>query len=590
MRQGYYLTILLTLLLLPLLGDVSVLRAQAVLVGQVCCFDGTEKRKPLAGVEVQALGAGSTVTDRNGYFRLNFRVLKQGDRIRFRRIYKVGYTVLNQEAVDAMVIPTEKDYLLTIVMTNDKQQEKARRAYYLAASKHFMTQQVRQERELKVQFKNGTLSSEEYHKKIQEVKRDFENRLDRAEEFVARFARVDISTLGAEERRILRLISKGKYNEAIELYDNQNLIGKFCEQAWHIEQERQSYQLLRHEITSHQVERDSMYNVLTRQEELLRLAGGKDNYAKALSLLRSAAYSDTTYARALLRYGKLCYNQLFYKEALDAYGMLRRHAGQDTVAMFEAMVMQGACMRMQYRFDEAQKVLNEAICMVDSNLNQPELEGKALYHLGHISLFERNYEQCVKYFEGSRKNFLRVLQQDSLSASSYLNLVQSFVFIGYCQSFDGNHPEALQAHKDAIATMRRIYMRKPRHYSAMMAYCYQHLGADYIRMEEDYTTEAMRFLSIADTLYQAAMAHNPEAYLRYLADLYRDMGKACMKGARYEEAAAYYKRSNQEYGRFLINRPDDQRAIRRIKSNNDSIVKVNQMLNPLQSTPDLDEQ
>ena len=70
-------------------------RADVVVRGRVFAFDGSQRQRPLAGVEIQAVGAGSTVSSADGRFTLRFRVLQEGDRIRFRSLFKPGYSLLN---------------------------------------------------------------------------------------------------------------------------------------------------------------------------------------------------------------------------------------------------------------------------------------------------------------------------------------------------------------------------------------------------------------------------------------------------------------------------------------------------------------
>ena len=554
-------------------GRVVPLHAEVVMTGQVCYFDGKEKRRAIPGVEVQAIGAPSTVTDRNGYFRLRFRVLKPGDRIRFRQIYKPGFSVLNQESVDAMVIPNDSDYVLTIVMSNDKQKELTRQAYFVAASKHFNAQLRKEETHYKAELKSGRMSPDDYHKKIQQVRNDYENRLFRAEEYINHFVDVDISQLGATEKQILQLIRKGKYEQALDQYNRQQLLEKINRQTRYIEEERKSARLLNSALQSHRIERDSIYDVLRRQVTLLRMSGGTKNYAKAMSLLRSAAYADTTYDKAVYHYARMCYNQLYYKESLEAFRLLSHHA-QDTAMLFESLVMQGASLRMLKRVDEAEVLLLQALQLGDSIEGLDNSKASAYYHIGHVCRQRHDYEASAHYFQLAFDNFLKHLKADTTVVDSWINVARAQIYCGRAASLMGETETAVRWHEEALRYINHAYLTKPRRYTAMLAFGYQFLALDYTQAVPPQVDKSMHYLQMADTLYQRAVHYNPEAYLSYLADLYSDMGNNCVMKGDTLAALSHYRRSTQVYGEFLTMRPDNVRAINNLRRNNEAIVHL----------------
>ena len=372
---------------LSLLGwTVEVTQARSLVHGQVWEYNGTVKRHPLAGVEIQAIGAGSTVSDKQGRFTLDFRVLQPGDPIRFRSIYKSGYHLLNQESVEAMVIPNDTSYLLVLVLTSDKKQEQIRQSYYMAASKHFQTMAARQEKTYHSQLKQGIINAEQYERKVQEVQADFERRLNSAEEFIRRFAQVDISQIGSSEQHILKLFKSGKIDEALAAYDRQNLVQKIVDQQRNIEREQGAQQMVRDELTRHRAERDSMFNMLQRQTHLLRMVGGDANFAKAMSLLRNIAYADTTYTRAMLEYAYMAYWQREFSESYKAYAIAGRHAAE-LPEQLQAAVSMGAAMRMMKQSEEARQLLLTTLERVDSLPGNHFIKADGYYHLGQISRF-----------------------------------------------------------------------------------------------------------------------------------------------------------------------------------------------------------
>ena len=74
--------------------------AQVVQKGVVVEYNEKAAKTALAGVEVRAQRAQSTVSDKKGSFVLDFPTLKAGDRVAVRRIEKPGYEIFNKEAVE----------------------------------------------------------------------------------------------------------------------------------------------------------------------------------------------------------------------------------------------------------------------------------------------------------------------------------------------------------------------------------------------------------------------------------------------------------------------------------------------------------
>lgn len=95
---------LFSVITIVLVTLMNVLYAQSTQSGIVLEYDGNNKKKPLANVEIVVNNAGSTVSDAHGKFNLNFRTLKPGDKITVRRVEKLGYEVFNTEAVSQFTI------------------------------------------------------------------------------------------------------------------------------------------------------------------------------------------------------------------------------------------------------------------------------------------------------------------------------------------------------------------------------------------------------------------------------------------------------------------------------------------------------
>ena len=98
--------------MLLLLSCLS-LSAQSSQQFKVLRYNGQQEKTPLQGVSVTAVNAGSKISDADGKVMLQFRSLKVGEPLQFRRIEMSGYEVMNTEVVENMHIGAGE---LTIVM------------------------------------------------------------------------------------------------------------------------------------------------------------------------------------------------------------------------------------------------------------------------------------------------------------------------------------------------------------------------------------------------------------------------------------------------------------------------------------------
>ena len=74
--------------------------AQTIQNGVIQEYNERAKKTPLGGVELNVRSAGSTVSDGNGNFKLQFLTLKPGEKVNVRRVEKLGYEIFNKEAVE----------------------------------------------------------------------------------------------------------------------------------------------------------------------------------------------------------------------------------------------------------------------------------------------------------------------------------------------------------------------------------------------------------------------------------------------------------------------------------------------------------
>ena len=170
--------------------------AQVVQRGVVVEYNEKAAKTALAGVEVRAQRAQSTVSDKKGSFVLDFPTLKAGDRVAVRRIEKPGYEIFNKEAVEQWnIIPSQP---FTGVKCRSDRFKRIRDGYERAASASYERQFRKEKSALEKERAAGKLREEEYEKELRTLQESYDSQLDKLENYVDRFARIDLSELSAE--------------------------------------------------------------------------------------------------------------------------------------------------------------------------------------------------------------------------------------------------------------------------------------------------------------------------------------------------------------------------------------------------------
>lgn len=281
-QANFYIAIMkkifsLLLLLLPLL--VLAQSTQQVMVLE---YNGKEQKTPLEGVSISVQNAASALSDAQGQLTLQFRTLKAGDAVQLRRIDLAGYEVFNQEAVDAWTISPAKSFSL-ILCRSDRFKNLCEQ-YNAAASASYERQLKKDKVALEKLRKEGKLKQQEYESQLAAIEQLYYEQLDNLENYVERFARIDLSEISAEEQKIIELVQQGEIEEAIRLYEEMDLLGKYKKQSEEILSVRQTHIELQQIKNQKEEARDSLANVLRQQIELYEQQG---NQLKADSLRQS---------------------------------------------------------------------------------------------------------------------------------------------------------------------------------------------------------------------------------------------------------------------------------------------------------------
>ena len=292
--------------------------AQTTQNGFVKEYNERMQKTPLGEVEIVISNASSTVSDGKGSFLLQFRTLKPGDKVNVRRIEKIGYEIFNKEALEQWFISRD-NHPFTIVMCKSDRFKRIRDAYSQVSSESYEKQLKKEMARLDAERQAGKLKEAEYETALKKLNDEYDQQLENLDNYVDRFARIDLSELSAVEAEIIELVQNGNIDEAIRRYEQQNLEEKYKEQVAVGQKAQVGIDALTIVRNQSHTSRDSLFASILRKNEMLRLAGGRENFEKIGRSLKETAMNDTSYYAAVWEYAEYAYSQNLFDDAARFY-------------------------------------------------------------------------------------------------------------------------------------------------------------------------------------------------------------------------------------------------------------------------------
>lgn len=263
----------------------SLVIAQSTQQVKVLEYNGKEQKTPLQGVSLSVQNAASAMSDAQGQLTLQFRTLKAGDAVQLRRIDLAGYEVFNQEAVDAWTISTQREF--TLVLCRSERFKDLCEKYNAAASASYERQLKKDKAALEKLRQEGKIKQQEYDAQLAALDKQYNEQLDNLENYVERFARIDLSEISEEEQHIIDLVQQGEIDEAIRRYEALDLLTKYQQQSAEIQSVRNTRSELQQLGEQKAEARDSLIEVLRQQIKLYQQLGDQQ---KADSLRNSLTF------------------------------------------------------------------------------------------------------------------------------------------------------------------------------------------------------------------------------------------------------------------------------------------------------------
>ena len=274
----------LTLTLIPFI----FVNAQIIQFGIV--KEMNSNGKPVAGVGISVMTATDlqpAASNSNGTFQLHFSEKKAGDLIYNLRITKSDYEIVNIHDFKNGWKLSAHD-TMKIIIAPKGTVEQLRLQYYNIFYNYQEIEYKNTIDSLKKALKNQTISLDEYRKNVANIESELQEANNRIEEYANFFARINKDDLDSISINALFLLEQGKLDEAIQIFEQQNLLLELKNKVLIRNQSTETISLL--------------IPKLQEEVQYRQLVMGEENIVKIDEILKNIALSDTSNFQYLYDY------------------------------------------------------------------------------------------------------------------------------------------------------------------------------------------------------------------------------------------------------------------------------------------------
>lgn len=428
--------------------------AKTVQTGVVREYKGKAKKTALAGVELQVYPAQSTASDRNGNFRLEFLTLKPGERINVRRIEKEGYEIFNKDALEQWNLNPTATFMIVMCRSNMFKQLKD--TYYKNSGERYARQYRKAQDELKRLKDQNKIQQKEYIERLEQLEQEYGRQLENLDNYVDRFARIDLSEISPVEQEIIELVQAGKIDEAIAKYEELNAKEKLLDGISKRKEVGEAISTLTEIDRNLAADNDTLYAVVERQIQTLQL-GGAENNEKIRRLYCDIADADTTNIEWLIDTGNFLYEYAadhqaalgyFHKALASAEALHGPRSEEVAKVMNNLGVVCNDLGEFSNALDYLQRALEIRLAVHGEENN---LTATTYQNLGNTYLDSGDPNKALEYFQKALDINQKVLDSDDPAlAVSYNDLGNAFYSLG-------DYGKALVYLEKALEIQTKIY-------------------------------------------------------------------------------------------------------------------------------------
>lgn len=383
---------ILFLLLFPVSGFAQ--SQQLVLVQE---YREKSQKTPLEGVSMTVQNAGSSMSDAQGSMTLQFRTLKAGDAVQVRRVDLSGYEIFNRDAVDQWTISPQKTF--NLVLCRSDRFKQLRDQYMRVSSESYERQYKKDQARLAALRKENKLKEEAYQQQLAELEDNYYEQLDNLENYVDRFARIDLSELSSQEQKLIEMVQEGNIEEAVDLYESADYLSQYTTQVKDLQEINKAQHRLAQLEEEKLAARRKVQQAITRQVQTYQLAGGQENFRKISALLKGVADADTTNIDAVWQYGDFCHTNNMFEECEKYLNIYFRQTDNNKTLQIRSCLLLGTMYYSKYQFDLSETYLLKAVELSQNKEEYEPLLIESRINLHTLYIYENKPEAALVFSE-----------------------------------------------------------------------------------------------------------------------------------------------------------------------------------------------
>lgn len=488
--------------------------------------------KPLSNAVVMIRNSNSTRSDAKG----NFSVTLPEQDFYLQNVKKDGYILSDPDVLKRRHFCSASP--LVLVLETPQQQAEDRLASERKTRRTLQRKLQAKEDELEALKEDNKITTEEYHKALQELYKLQETNEKFISEMAERYSRIDFDALDDLQRRIAAYIQDGELARADSLL---NTKGSMDDREAEINRLREANRQRGEEIAKEQQELEASESLAAA-----RLADfGADCYNRfQISRLElqndSAAYwlerranADTTNIDWQLDAGLFLSDYLadydkalrYYQTALDHSLKTNGEQSSSTALIYNNI---GTTLGQQGRYAEGQKYLKQAIKILEAiGLD------KGSHMLTVLSNLANSYNLLGDYDKSLEMQTKVLIMRLALLGNRHPDVARSYLNLGNDYYMRQEYSEALDCYKKALDVAQDSKIND----GLLLAAIHDNLGLAY-EAEEAYG-EALNHLSTALELKQSELDdRHPQ-----IAKSYNNLGGLMIFTEDYSKARDYFTRA-----------------------------------------------
>ena len=526
----------------------TVVSAQTVQSGTVSEYKEALKKRPLGGVELLISNAPTTVSDKGGKFSLQFQTLRPGQKVNIRRIEKSGYEIFNKDALDQWNINPDEPFVILMVRSDRFKEIKDN--YNRVSSKSYEEQYLKEKERLQKEHEDGKLTIDQLRSEIVNLQEEYDRQLLNLDNYIDRFARIDLSALSKNELEIIELVQNGEIDKAIQKYDELNLINDYAQTIDDLSELQSANKAIQNQIAKTIRAKEALSAQLLNNISLLQLKGGRESFARIGQMYKELIAIDPTDIKILNQYVSYCIDQNLMEDAISTLNTILSFELTYNQRIQSLIALSGVYITT-LDYDSAQSTLSQA--MDNLTLLESQQSSDSYEIDQYRSMIYDNLGISYQYLSEYRKAEELMLKAHDIRSSLYSidktnyameqlakskhNLANNYLRIRRFDEAVGFYDEAISLYA-ALTGMDEKYEGEYAETIADLATCYQY-SLDFNNAESYYLN--------AISILQSLVSINPNRYNESICMAYSNLASLYIETHDYDKAIKYFRLSDDLY-------------------------------------------